>query len=178
MYCHFPLYTVFSLISSLNFYINYSRTVLHIPSNPIPCIVFVLPYIPLLFYIYPLLPCIFCVLPYIPVSVYIYTLVSPVSSLLSYISTGPSAYTLYYLVSSLFSHISPSPSTYTPSYLPYCLCYLIYPLALLHIPSTPLYRVKETDLILIANGLVPTIELDSIYAVISPRRPCHPRSLQ
>ena len=58
MYCHIALYTVFSLISSLNFYINYSRAVLHIPSNPIPCIVFVLPYIPVLFYIYPLLPCI------------------------------------------------------------------------------------------------------------------------
>ena len=99
MYCHFPLYTVFSLISSLNFYINYSRAVLHIPSNPIPCIVFVLPYIP-------------C----------------------------SSTYTLYSLVSSVYSHISPYPSTYTPSYPSHRLCYLIYPLALLHIPFTPLYN--------------------------------------
>ena len=55
VYCHSPLYTVFSLISSLNFHINYSRAVLHIPSNPIPCIAFVLSYIHFPFYIYPLL---------------------------------------------------------------------------------------------------------------------------
>ena len=109
VYCHSPLYTVFSLISSLNFHINYSRArtraVLHIPSNRIPCIVFVLPYIPVLFYIYPLLhsiifvlpffpvpfyispllPCIVFVLPYIPVLSYIYPLLPCIVFVLPYI---------------------------------------------------------------------------------------------
>ena len=44
----------------------------------------------------------------------------------------------------------------------------MYPLAPLHIPSTPLYRVEETDLLLIANGLARAIELDSGHLSTSP----------
>ena len=85
VYCHSPLYTIFSLISSLNFHINYSRAVLHIPSNPIPCMAFVLPYISVPFYIYSLLPCIVFILPYIPVPFYIYPLLSCIVFVLPYI---------------------------------------------------------------------------------------------
>ena len=85
MYCHSPLYTIFSLISSLNFHINYSRAVLHIPSNPIPCMAFVLPYISAPFYIYSLLPCIVFILPYIPVPFYMYPLLPCIVFVLPYI---------------------------------------------------------------------------------------------
>ena len=121
----------------------------------------------MLFYIFPLLPCIIFVLPYFPVPS-TYPLYFLVSSLYFHISPCSSTYTLYSPVSSFYSHVIQSPSTYTPSYLSYRLCYLIYPLALLHIPYTPLYRVKETDLMLIANGLVPAIELDSSHLSTSP----------
>ena len=83
--CHSPLYTIFLLISSLNFHMNYSRAVLHIPSNPIPCMAFVLPYIPVPFYILSLLPCIVFILTYIPVPFYIYPLIPCIVFILPYI---------------------------------------------------------------------------------------------
>ena len=64
---------------------NHSRAVLHIPSNPIPCIAFVLPYVPVPFYIYPLLPCIVFILPYIPVPLYIYPVLLCIVFVLPYI---------------------------------------------------------------------------------------------
>ena len=123
-------YPLYSLVSSLDSHINYPRALLHIPSAPLyrlcspiyprtplhiypllPCIVFVLPYIPVPFYISPLLPCIVFVLPYIPVPFYIYPLLPCIVS--SHISPCPSTYTLYSPVSSFHSHISPCPSTYS-----------------------------------------------------------------
>ena len=85
VYCHSPLYTIFSLISSLNFHMNHSRAVLHIPSNPIPCIAFVLQDIPVPFYIYLVLLCIVFVLPYIPLRFYICALLLCIVFVLPYI---------------------------------------------------------------------------------------------
>ena len=68
------------------------------------------------------------------------TLYSLVSSLYSHISLYPSTYTLYFFVSSLYSHISPYASTYTLYSLVTSL-YSIYPRTLLHILSSPLYRL-------------------------------------
>ena len=48
----------------------------------LPCIVFVIPYIPVLFYLHPLLPCIVLALLYIPVAFYISPLLPCISLLI------------------------------------------------------------------------------------------------
>ena len=77
----------------------------------LPCIVLLLPYNPVPFYIYPLFPCIVLLLSYIPVPFYIYPLLPCIVFVISYIPVLSTS-TLYSLVSSLYSHISPYPSTY------------------------------------------------------------------
>ena len=138
------------------------------------------------FYICPLLPWIKSLYSHISPYPSTYTLYSLVSSLYSHISLCPSTSTLSYsLVSTLYSHISPYPSTYTlyspvtslyshisptlyiypllpwivfvlpiyprtllhlPSTPLYRLCTPIYPRTLLHIPSTPFYRLCTSDI--------------------------------
>ena len=145
VYSHFPLHAVFSLIFSFDS--TWISPLLFYISPLLSCIVFVLPYIPVPFQISPLLPCIVFILPYIPVPS-TYTLYSLVSSLYSHISPYPSRYPLYSLASSLYSHISPY---------------------LLHIPSTPLYRLCTP----IYPRTLPDIPssyslVSSLYSHISP----------
>ena len=66
-----PIKIIYSLVSSLYSHISPCHS-----TYPLycPCIVFVLPYIPVPFYISPLLPCIVFVLPYIPVLFYLHPL--------------------------------------------------------------------------------------------------------
>ena len=81
------------------------------------CIVFVLPYIPVRFYIYPLLPCIVCIIKWIIVIELHYQMIQfliiPCIAFVLPYTPSSSTYTLYLLVSSLYSHISPCPSTST-----------------------------------------------------------------
>ena len=136
----------------------YPRTLLHIPSTPVyrlctpiyPCTLLHIPSTPLYRLYTPIYP---RTLLHIPST-------ALVSSLYSHISLCPSTYTLYSLVSSSYSHISPDPSTYTLYSLvsslhshvsPHLSTYPLYSLAsslfshispyLLHITSTPLYRL-------------------------------------
>ena len=81
----------------------------------LPCIVFVIPYIPVPFYIYPLLPCIVFILPYVPVPFYIYPLLPCIVFVLPY-----QARTLLHI----------------PSTIMYCSCTLIYPYSFLHFAFT------------------------------------------
>ena len=78
----------------------------------LPCIVLLFPYNPVPFYIYSLFPCIVLLHPYIPVPFYIYPLFPCIVFVISYIPVLSTS-TLYSLVSSLYSYISPYPSTYT-----------------------------------------------------------------
>ena len=145
-------YPLYSLVSSLS--LIYPRTLLHI----LPCVVFVLPYIPVPS-TYPLHSLVSSFHSHIYPYPSTYTLYSLVSSFFSHISLCPSTYPLYYLPSSLYSYISPYPSTHTlyslmsslyshiSPYLlhipstPICrLCSPIYPRTFLPTPSTPLYR--------------------------------------
>ena len=116
VYSHFPLHAVFSLIFSFDS--TWISPVLFYISPLLPCIVFILPYIPVSFYIYHLLPCIVFILPYIPVPFYIYPLLPCIVFILPYTRTLPDIPS------------TPLYRLYTP----------IYPRILLHIPSTPLYR--------------------------------------
>ena len=121
VYSHFPPHAVFSLIFSFDS--TWISPLLFYISPLLPCIVFVLPYIPVPFYIYPLLPCIVFVLPYIPVPFQISPLATPLYRL----------YTPIY--PRILLHI---PST--PLYRPYT---LIYPFGFLRILSSSLFLSSD-----------------------------------
>ena len=134
----------------------------------LPCIVLLLPYNPVPFYIYPLFPCIALLLPYIPVPFYIYPLFSCIVFVISYIPVLSTS-TLYSLVSSLYSHISPYPSTSTLyshvsslySYIsPYPSTYTLYSL----VSSLPLPYIPIPFFI---SPLLPCIVVSFLHSHIS-----------
>ena len=136
VYSHSPLHAVFSLIFSFDS--TWISPLLFYISPLLPCIVFVLPYIPVPFQISPLLPCIVFILPYIPVSFYIYHLLPCIVFILPYIPVPFYIYPLLPCIVFILPYTRTLPDI--PSTPLYRLYTPIYPRILLHIPSTPLYR--------------------------------------
>ena len=141
-----PLHTVFSFIIALYshkiyllpcivFVLTYIPVPLYIYPL-LPYVVFVLPYIPLLFYIYPLLHCIVFSVPYIPVPFYISPVLPCIAFVLPYIPV-PSTYPLYCPCIAIVLPYIPVPSTYLLYFLvsslyshisPYTSSYTLYSL--------------------------------------------------